>query len=58
VPCGNLEGKDMVGNEREVQEGEGICIRMANVWQKPMQHCKTIILQLKMKLKRLYSQIR
>ena len=24
---------------------------MADVWQKPMQHCKAIILQLKMKLK-------
>ena len=35
----------------EVQEGEGICIPMADVWQKPMQHCKAIILQLKMKLK-------
>ena len=55
---GNLEGRDMVGNEREVPEGEGICIPMADVWQKPMQHFKAIVLQLKIKLKRLYTQIR
>ena len=33
---------------REVQEGGDICVLMANhidVWQKPTQHCKIIIVQ-------------
>ena len=38
-----------VGGEREVQEGGDMCIPMADScwWQKPTQHCKAIILQLK-----------
>ena len=37
----------------EVQDGEDICIPepiYADVWQKPSQYCKEIILQLKYKL--------
>ena len=51
--CDNLEGWDGVGGWREVQEGRNICIPMADsvdVWQKPTQHCKAIILQLKINL--------
>jgi len=39
-------------------EGEVICIPMADscsLWQKPTQHCKAIILQLKIKKKKIIS---
>ena len=36
-----------VGGGREVQEGEDICMPMADVRQKPTQYCTAIILQLK-----------
>ena len=45
VLCDNLRG---VGNGREVQEGGDMCILMlihGDVWQKPTQYCKAIILQ-------------
>ena len=40
---------DGVGGGREVQEGGDMCIPMAHVdvWQKPKQHYKAIILPLK-----------
>ena len=50
VLCDNLEGWDGVGGGREVQEGGGIQILMADscwLWQKPIQYCKAVILQLK-----------
>ena len=52
VLCGNLEGWDGVGGGREGQEGgDGdICtlwLIYVNVWPKPTQYCKAIILQLK-----------
>ena len=48
----NLEGWDGVGGGREVQEGGSTCIFMADsrcCIQKPTQHCKAIVLQLKKK---------
>ena len=43
---------------REVQEGGDICIHMADftVHQKLTQHCKTIILQLKINFKKYVPQ--
>ena len=41
---------DGVGGEREVQEGRpyvDLWMIHADIWQKPTQYCKTIILQLK-----------
>ena len=55
VLCDNLEGWNGVGGGREVQEGEDMCILWliyVDVWQKPTQHCKTIILELKINLKK------
>ena len=49
--CDNLEGWDG-GGGMEVPEGGDICALMLihiAVWIKPTQHCKTIILQLKIK---------
>ena len=48
--CDNLEGLDEVGSGKEVQEGGDPCIPTADyvdVCQKPAQHCKAIVLQLK-----------
>ena len=48
--CDNLEGWDGVGDGREVPEGGTyvyIGLIHIDVWQKPTQHCKAIILQLK-----------
>ena len=49
-----MRGAGWGGGWQEVQEGEDICILMIHVavWQKPTQHCKPIILQLKNKLKK------
>ena len=46
--CDNLEVSYIVGGGREFQEGEDICMPVADVsvWQKPTQYCKAIILQL------------
>ena len=45
----NLEGfEDGEGDGREVPEGGGICVPVADswgVWQKPAQYCKAIIFQ-------------
>ena len=43
----NLEEWDGMRGGREVQEGGGILIPMADVWQKPAQYCKAGILQAK-----------
>ena len=43
-----------MGGRRETREGEDIVylqLSHAVVWQKPTQHCKVIILQLKIKRK-------
>ena len=52
VLCDNLEGWHGVGDGREVQEG-GTYVYLGlihiDVWQKPTQHCKAIILQFKNK---------
>ena len=48
VLCDNLEGCEWVG--REVQKRGDIVISVADsydIWQKPTQYCKAIILQLK-----------
>ena len=48
--CNNLEGWDRPGGGREVQEaGVQVYIWLIHidVWQKPTQYCKAIILQLK-----------
>ena len=48
--CNNLEEWDGKGCGKVVQEEGEICIPMADscdVWQKPTQFCKAIILQLK-----------
>ena len=48
--CDNLEGWDVVGGEWEVQEEETyVYLRLihTDVWQKPAQYWKAIILQLK-----------
>ena len=49
--CDNLEEWEWVGGQREVQEGGDLCIQLihVDVWQKPTQCCKAIILQLKKK---------
>ena len=43
----NLEEWDGMGGGREVQEGGDILTPMADVWQKPTQYCKAVILQVK-----------
>ena len=52
--CDNLEG--WVGGGGERFEKEGTCVRLwlihVDVWQKPTQYCKAIILQLKINLKK------
>ena len=59
VLCDSLEGLDRVGGGREVQEGgrfkrEGTYVYSwlihVDIWQKPTQYYKAIILQLKIKL--------
>ena len=49
VPCDDLEGGYEAG-EREAREGGDVCTHIADsrrVQQRPTQHCKAIILQLK-----------
>ena len=46
----NPEGQDGQGGGRGVQNGGDSCIPMpihVDVWQKPSQYCKVIIIQLK-----------
>ena len=50
ILCDNLEGWDVAGGGKELQEGgTDVYLRLihVDVWQKPAQHCKAIILQLK-----------
>ena len=50
VPCDNLEALGGEEDEREIQEGGDILylwLIHVNIWQKPTQYCKAIILQLK-----------
>ena len=51
VFCDNLEGCNVLGVGRKFQEGGDICIYIwlihVDIWQKPTQYCKTIVLQLK-----------
>ena len=50
----NLEGWDGVGDGREGPEGRDVFLLMADcvdVWQKPTQYCKSIILQSNKKIK-------
>ena len=46
--CDNLEGWNGVGGGMEVQEGTYVYLWLihVDVWQKPTQYCKAIILQL------------
>ena len=48
--CDNLEGWDEVGGGRRLQQ-KGTYVYLwlihIDVWQKPMQYCKVIILQVK-----------
>ena len=37
---------ELVGDGREIQEGEDICLIHVDIWQKPTQYCKAIIVQL------------
>ena len=52
MPCDNLEGWDTVGR-RFKREGTYVCLWLihVDVWQKPTQFCKAIILKLKSFLK-------
>ena len=49
--CDNLEGWDGVGGGRE---GTYVYLWLihADVWQKPTQYCKAIVLQLKINIKK------
>ena len=52
MPCDNLEEWGGVGDGREVQEERDyvhLWLIHVDIRQKPTQHCKTIILQLKIK---------
>ena len=46
--CDNIEVSYVVEGGRKFQEGEDICMPVADVsiWQKLTQYCKAIILQL------------
>ena len=55
--CDNLEGWDRVEGGMEVQEGRdmyNLWLIHVDVWQKPTQHCKAIILQLKINVKNIH----
>ena len=55
--CDCLEGWDGVGDGRDLPEGEDMFLPMTNhvdVGQKPVQHCKAIILQLKVIFKKIH----
>jgi len=50
VLCDNLKGLDEVEGRKEVQEGGAYMypgLIHVDKWQKPIQYCKAIILQLK-----------
>ena len=54
--CDNLEEWDGVGGGREFKKEE-TCVYIwlfhVDVWQKLTQHCKTVILQLKINVKKI-----
>ena len=51
--CGNLEGWDGGRGEREVQEGENICILMTDsCCTEETNACKPIVLQIKINSKK------
>ena len=56
--CDNLERVNAAGNGKEGQEGTYVYLWLTHidVWQKPTQHCKALILQLKRKKKELRVQ--
>ena len=58
VLCDNLEGLNVVGVGRVVQGVEDICLIHDDVWQKPTQYCKAIILQLKINKFKLKMYVR
>ena len=45
-----IDGWEGVGGGREVQEGGNIWLLCVDMWQKPLQYCKAIILQLKINI--------
>ena len=57
--CDNLEGWDGVGVGERFNK-ERICVQLwlihIAVWQKPTQHCKATILQLKINFKKKYGK--
>ena len=56
VLCDNIKGWDGMGSGRSLKrEGTYIYLWLIHVdiWQKPTQYCKTIILQLKIKFKKI-----
>ena len=58
--CDHLMGWDGVGGGREVQEGgTHVYLWLIHVdgWQKPTQHGKAIILQLKINLKKTITRV-
>ena len=57
VLCDNLEGWDGEEGGRRIQEGRVyvyLWLIHVDVWQKPTQHCKAIILQLKINVKKIH----
>ena len=55
ITCDNLEGCDGMGDGwRFKREGARVYVWLSHVviWQKPTQHCKAVILQLKTKFKK------
>ena len=57
---GHLEGWGGGGGRRFRREGKYVYLWLihADVWQKPTQHCKAIIVQLKIKLKKILKALR
>ena len=45
--CNKLEGGDRLGGGKEFQEGGDVWLIHVDIWQKPTQYYKAIILQLK-----------
>ena len=55
ITCDNLDGCDEMGDGwRFKREGARVYVWLSHVviWQKPTQHCKAVILQLKTKFKK------
>ena len=59
--CDNLQGWDGVGGGREAAREQTyvyLWLIHIDVWQNPTQYCKVIILQFKIKLKKIKTPIR